>query len=152
MTMPAFEEQRLVGIKCRNTTYQGIRFYQIEGSRQAMFNYDRVEFQTGVVFVVKGEIPCILMDQLGFLVCAPTGGEGGWRQDWRTALALAHCIYIGDNDETGRKYGERRAALLNALLKFPPSDFKDIDDWILADRDNALRSLHEWISEARNLY
>lgn len=152
MTMPAFEEQRLVGIKCRNTTEQGIRFYQIEGSRQAMFNYDKVEFKTGVVFVVKGEIPCMLMDQLGFLACAPTGGEGGWRQDWRTALALAHCVYIGDNDEAGRKYGERRAGILNALLKFPPPEFKDIDDWILADQENALRELHAWSVEAMNLY
>ncbi len=152
MTMPAFEEQRLVGIKCRNTTDQGIRFYQIEGSRQAMFNYDRVEFQTGVVFVVKGEIPCMLMDQLGFLACAPTGGEGGWRQDWRTALALAHCVYIGDNDETGRRYGERRAAILSALLKFPPGAFKDLDEWILADRENALRELNLWTEEAKKSF
>lgn len=149
MTMPCFEHQKLTGIKCRNTTNNGIRFFQVEGSRQGLFNYDAVEYATGVVFVTKGEIPTMLMSQIGYLACAPTGGESGWREEYRTALALAQCVYVGDNDGAGRKYGERRAAILNALLKFPPEQYKDWDEWYLADPIDCTLKTGYWAEEAR---
>jgi hypothetical protein len=147
MTMPAFHDGLLRGIKFRNLTPHGLRYWSMEGSRQSLFNFDAVNMQTGTVFVVKAEIPCMIMDQEGFKACAPTGGEGGWVESWRTGLALAHKVVIGDNDAPGKKLGEKRAALLGADLKFPPEEYKDVDQWYLADKTHCLNTIHHWEEE-----
>jgi hypothetical protein len=145
MTIPAFQHRRLKGIKMRNMEEgEEPRFIQLKGSRQALFNLDAIELTTQHVFMAKAEIPCMLLDQLGFLACAPTGGEGGWDQEWRTALALSKLTIIGDNDLPGHKLGQRRADLLNAKLVFPPDPFKDIDEYYLAEPEKALAQLKEW--------
>lgn len=151
MAMPCFEEGLLRGIKMRNTDPTcgpDHRFFQLKGSRQGLFNFDRVKYTLAPVLIVKGEIPCMLLDQLGFLACAPTGGEGGWQEEWRTALALsARRIVIGDNDAPGMELGQKRAAFLNAELKYPPPAYKDVDQFILADLDLALDTLRRWMEE-----
>jgi hypothetical protein len=145
MTIPAFEEGRLVGIKLRNLE-DGLRYMALKGSHQALFNYDAVYLTAGPVLLVKGEIPCMLLDQLGFQACAPTGGEGGWRENWRVALALANVIVVGDNDETGRVMAEKRAGFLHGVVKYPPPRFKDVDAWILAD-PSAVEEIRRWTDE-----
>ena len=147
MTMPCFEEERCVGIKMRSTV--GKRYISLPGSRAGLFNYDAVYLTTHPVLIVKAEIPCMLLDQLGYLACAPTGGEGSYRQAerWRLALALAPKIVIGDNDEPGRKLGPVRAALLAADLRFPPDPYKDLDEWYLANPEEALRMTEKWLEE-----
>jgi hypothetical protein len=133
LSMPCFEEGRLIGVKMRRITYGQPRFFNIKGSYQGLFNFDKVAYTTQTVFIVKGEIPCMLLDQLGYLACAPTGGEGGWDEHWRAALAFSHNVVIGDNDAPGRKLGEKRALILGADLVFPPPAYKDIDEALLAE-------------------
>jgi hypothetical protein len=125
-----------------------LRFKSLKGSRQSLFNFDAVNLVTDPVLVLKGEIPVMLMDQLGYLSCAPTGGEGGWRENWRTALALATKIVVGDNDAPGRELGPRRADLLVAELHYPPDPYKDIDEWVLGNKKKALEEIDRWIREA----
>jgi DNA primase len=146
LTLPCFEDGRLRGIKLRNTQPTGLkgRFWQWPGSKQGLFNADAVRFQSGAVFVVKGEIPAALLHQLGYPVCAPTGGEGGWSERWRTWLALANKVVIGDNDGPGLILAEKRALLLGGVAVYPPPDYKDIDEFILADPDLARRTLDGW--------
>lgn len=144
MSMPCFEEGRLIGVKMRRIVTGEPRFFNLEGSLQGLFNFDRVAYSTGTTFIVKGEIPCMLLDQLGFLACAPTGGEGGWDEHWRGALALSHNVIIGDNDALGRKLGEKRALILGADLVFPDPKFKDIDAWYLAEPDRCTEQLYKW--------
>lgn len=146
MTIPAFEEGRLRGIKMRNLNKNGLRYMSYTGSHQALFNFDAVFLTSKPVFLVKGEIPCMLLDQLGFLACAPTGGEAGWRENWRLALALAQVIVIGDNDETGREMGKRRADFLHGILKFPAPEYKDVDEWLLAE-PKAIDIIRRWQNE-----
>jgi hypothetical protein len=153
MTIPSFTVGMLRGIKLRNIgrCTPDFRYASIEGGTQSLFNFDKIRYHTGPVFVVKAEIPCMLMDQVGFYACAPTGGEGsrgdgGWFEEWRTALALAKTIVVGDNDASGKKLGERRAALFAADLKFPPENWKDIDEWILAD-PAAINTIKSWTEE-----
>lgn len=146
ITMPCFKEGRLIGIKMRRIVAGEPRFYALPGSRQGLFNVDSIAYTDGPVFIVKGEIPCMLLDQMGFLSCAPTGGEGGWDESWRSALAFSQNIVIGDNDAPGRKLGEKRALILGAKLVFPPEGVKDIDAWILKDPDHAINQLIEWSS------
>lgn len=150
MTIPCFENGLLRGIKMRNIYPDGDgrypRYIQYKGSRQGLFNFDVVNMTLSPVLVVKAEIPCMLLDQLGLLACAPTGGEGGWQENWRTALALSsRRVVVGDNDEAGVRLGERRAAFLSAELKFPPKQYKDVDQWIIADKQIALETIRRWL-------
>ena len=149
MTMPCFEEENCVGIKMRSV--RGKRYLNLPGSRSGLFNYNAVYLMTKPVFIVKAEIPCMLLDQLGFLACAPTGGEGAYRRSekWRTALALAPKMVIGDNDAPGRRHGPVRATLLAAQLRFPPDPYKDIDEFYLAEPERCLEALQRWREEIR---
>jgi hypothetical protein len=64
----------------------------MEGSRLGLFNYDKVYLSTGTVFVVKGEIPAMLLQQLGYAACAPTAGEGSYKGQvfrWNTQKKIA---------------------------------------------------------------
>jgi DNA primase len=148
MTMPCFQEQKCIGIKMRSLT--GKRFTSFPGSRQGLFNFDKVNLSTGTVLIAKAEIPCMLLHQLGYTACAPTGGESAWKKsaEWRTALALANKIVIGDNDAPGREMGLKRAALLSAVLKFPPDPYKDWDEWFLAEPIECIQTTNGWIEEA----
>jgi DNA primase len=149
MSLPCFEEGRLQGIKLRTidpSLTGDDRFRAVKGSRQGLFNIDDCQYSTGTVFVVKGEIPAMLLWQMGYKAVAPTGGEGGWRESWRTALALANKIVIGDNDVPGRIMGPKRAALMAADLVYPPQAFKDIDEYVLASPEEARRQLDRWAS------
>jgi DNA primase len=148
LSMPAFREGRLTGIKLRNILPEKFRFYSLKGSIQSLFNFDKVAYVTDqAVFIVKGEIPCMLLDQHGFLACAPTAGEGSWDEHWRAALAFSKNIVIGDNDGPGRELGEKRALLLGADLVFPPPAFKDIDEFLLADPQGFDILMEKWRSD-----
>lgn len=133
VTFPCFEYGELRGIKLRNTTKIGDRFMALKGSRQGLFNFDAVNLTSDAVLVVKGEIPCMLLDQMGFLACAPTGGEGSTAiaEKIKNALQFAKVVVVGDNDGPGVKLGKMRAELLGGKLVFPPSEFKDIDEAVL---------------------
>jgi len=139
LSIPTFHHQELMGIKLRNTTKSGIRYMSVPGSRKGLWNYDKVFLSSDTVLVVKGEIAGIITSGFGFLCCAPTGGESGKVSDIKTALSLSKNIVVGDNDkdpETDRKMkkaAEARAFMLNAELKFPASEYKDIDEWLLND-------------------
>ncbi len=160
MTIPAFENGILKGIKMRNLLpcEPRKRFWALPGSRLALFNFDAVNLKESsektqeITWIVKGEIPAMLMHQFGYKqVCAPTGGEGsGMRtiREWNTALALAAKIVIGDNDDAGKALGMKRAQLFGASLHFPPEAYKDLDEWLLAHMSQAFDFLRRWKNDA----
>lgn len=153
MSIPLFEEGILKGIKMRNMWKcdPDRRFYQMMGSRLGLFNYDHVYLRTGPVFVVKGEIPAMLLHQMGYAACAPTAGEGSYKGNvprWTGALVLACKIIVGDNDEPGRVLGKKRAMLFGGSLVFPPEQHKDVDAFILAEPEQAKETLKQWAETA----
>ena len=147
MTIPTFEDGRLKGIKMRNT-HNGLRYKALKGSRTGLFNHDAVKYSTDKVFVVKGEIAAMILDQYGLLACAPSGGESMSVSQYKSILSLADVVVIGDNDydprvrENTRQLAKDRADELNARLFFPPNKYKDVDEWILDDPE-ALQVLRE---------
>ena len=147
MTIPNFEEERLIGVKLRRIDEGEPRFFSLKGSKAGLFNYDDVNMKSGSVLIVKGEIPCMLLNQHGFLSCAPTGGEGSHQSSerWRIALALANKIVVGDNDDAGRRLGKSRAEMLGAKLVFPPPAYKDIDQYFLAEPQAATDQIKRWM-------
>jgi len=149
LTIPIFEENSLIGIKLRNLTEVGLRFMAAKGSKGGLFNFDMVAYKADPIFVVKGEIPAMLLDQMGYLACAPTGGEGSIFEHSRDvllqALVFGKLIVIGDNDNAGQLLGKKRADMLGAKLVFPPGLYKDIDEYILAaGSSDAGRLLDSW--------
>lgn len=138
MTMPYFRDGRLRGIKKRNcSNAKGLRYFTETGSKGDLFNIDAVQFTNGYCFVVKAELPTILLDQWGFKAVAPTGGEGSWDDRWRTDLGLSRLTIIGDNDGPGRKLAISRATKFGAVLEFPPLEYKDVDEYMLASPQEA---------------
>jgi hypothetical protein len=142
MTMPAFEDGTLTGIKMRNigNTSSKDRYRSVGGSVKGLFNYDGVAYKSEKIYVVKGEIAAMVMVENGLLACAPTGGESQKvTEKMKKALALGDVVVIGDNDpdpevrKDTRQHAKRRAKNLSAKLFFPPNDYKDVDDWILND-------------------
>jgi len=150
MSIPCFHEKRLMGVKMRDirTRDKARRYWQLEGSRAGIYNYDAVAYKTIPLVMVKGEIPVMLLDQYGIAACAPTGGEGSWEEGWLIALEMnAPRIVVGDNDGPGRKLGARRAELLKAKLVFPPERYKDIDEWLLHE-PGGINIIQRWLDEA----
>jgi hypothetical protein len=160
MSIPAFEGGVLRGIKFRSTwpvekadghDFDSLRFWAAKGSVKALFNYDRVAYTEEPVLVLKGEIPVMLCDQEGFLACAPTGGEGSYIEQWKPLLAFSRkVVVVGDNDpdpEVNAKMVAKaryRAKLLQAELRFPPANHKDLDEWMLAD-PRAVEAIRSWL-------
>lgn len=151
MAMPCFEQHRLVGIKFRYIgSKDKLRFFTEGGGRKGLFNYDAVAWTEKKVLIVKGEIPVMVLDQYGLLACAPTAGEGSDAQEYSPVLGLsAKRVVIGDNDVEGihektSKLAKARADALYAELKFPPPEFKDVDEWILNDIF-AIATIKEWL-------
>ena len=93
----------------------------------------------------------MLLDQYDILACAPTGGEKMLVDEYSRALAFcSRRVVVGDNDrdpeirEKMQTAARERADTLHAELRFPPKEYKDIDEWILAD-DTAIQTIRSWI-------
>ena len=160
MAMPAFEDMLLKAIKLRNTwpkervtdqDFDSLRFASVKGSVSALFGYADCAWQTDPVFMLKGEIPVMLLWQYGFRACAPTSGEGAYIEQWKLPLSLSQkVVVVGDNDKDPKVRAEMqakakyRAELLRGDLRFPPEQYKDIDEFLLADR-SALEVIRSWL-------
>jgi hypothetical protein len=149
LTIPAFENSVLKAIKLRSLTEK--RYWSEPGSVKALFNHDRVYMTQEPVLVVKGEIPVMLLDQYGLTACASTVGERSHMTTWAPTLAFAEkVIVVGDNDRDPEIRAEIvaatrfRAQELNGELRFPPEEYKDIDEWILDD-PSAIEVIRQWL-------
>lgn len=157
LSIPAFEEKVLKAIKFRNMVppfdaenYN--RYFSARGSVSALFNYDAVVYTGLPVLIVKGEIACMVCDQFGFLACAPTTGEAGSMEQWVPVLSFSEKrVVVGDNDfvpeirKNMQDKAKARAKTLHADLRFPPEQYKDIDNWLLAEPFVAVQTIMEWM-------
>jgi hypothetical protein len=151
LAIPVFCEDVLWAMKFRKIEGpQTIRFWSEKGSRQGLFNLDHVKWVQEPVLILKGEIPVMLLHQMGFNACCMTGGEGQKVSDWVHYLTFAtKRILVGDNDinpatrEKMQAFAKKRAEEWNAELRFPPSEYKDIDEWILKE-PFAVNEIRSW--------
>jgi len=154
VSIPCIHLGSTIGVKIRIIKDSGIRYFSLAGGRAGLFNFDDVYLTDQPVLMMKGELCAAVAVKAGFLACAPTSGEGGTKKDMglfreiRTALSLARKIVVGDNDRDGRKYAPARADLFDAILKYPPVEFKDWDSYFLARPDECMRMTERWINEA----
>ncbi|MBS1250439.1 MAG: hypothetical protein MAG431_02033 [Chloroflexi bacterium] len=151
LTMPTFENERLINVKFRKAYGKGIRYYVLKGSRKSFFNHDEVAYTSEPVVVTKGHIPTALLWQHGILSANITAGENATLEEYWPILALSSKrILVGDNDadrkvrEKMQEFTRTRAKEIKAEVKFPPLPHKDVDDWILAD-PSAISIIKGWI-------
>jgi len=152
LSLPAFTCGSLMTIKLRNLKSNGKRFryWSVQGSRSSLFNHDEVYHTTDTVIICKGEIAAMVVEGFtGMLTCAPTNGEAG-NLDYlvTNALEFSKNVVIGDNDEVGTRSAIQRGKILRAKVIFPPKEFKDVDEWLLA-RPSAKDELNDAV---RNLW
>ena len=150
LTIPTFHNSVLIGIKLRLIKGSGTRYKSIRSSKSGLFNYDGVKHVTGTVFLVKGEIAAMVMESFGYYACAPTNGEAGDIKPFLPAfLSSKKRVVIGDNDNPPRpqiiKSTQHRAKLLSAELIYPPQAYKDVDEWLLDQPDNAQQFLNQYL-------
>jgi hypothetical protein len=153
MSIPYFEEGLLRGIKFRNIE-PGLRFMMAKGSKSGLFNYDEVAYTEAPLLFLKGEIPTMLLAQYGVLACGLTSGESTRIEKWVPVLSFSkRIVVVGDNDlslDTDLKMSDKareHAEQLHAVLKFPPVQYKDIDDWVLAEPEVALPIIKSWLED-----
>ena len=157
MAIPVFEEGILRSIKFRNIRPPNrddpdyLRYWSQKGSVSAMLNYDAVKFTAEAFLIVKGEIPVMLLDQLGITACCTTNGEAGSIEKGKDVLVFSeNAVVVGDNErdpqvrERMQKCAHKRAKEINGTVRFPPPEYKDIDEWILTDA-NALSVIESWL-------
>lgn len=161
VSLPVFHDGNLMGIKLRKIEPNGYRYFNVEGSQPALWNYDSVFLTDNVVFVVKGEIAGMVLQafldkhRLPAFACAPTHGEHGFVDKFVQVLSFAKTVVIGDNDrdpgirEKIVEATQKRAASLGGLLHFPYEGYKDIDEQILRDPSTSYEMLVRWIEEAK---
>ncbi len=154
MTMPAFHMGRLMGVKMRNlnATSHKDRYTSLPGSIGGLFNYNDVFYETGPILIVKAEIPAMLLWQHGFKACAPTSGEASAEAELYSAMVWSRKrVVVADNDLDEKvraamdKAAARRAEVFHAILRRAPLEYKDIDEWLLADTENALSEIKRWL-------
>lgn len=150
LTIPCFHNDILQGIKLRLIKGEGTRYKSIKGSRGGLFNYDGIKDITGTVFVVKGEIAAMVMEEYGYHACSTTTGESGDMSPYVHLFAdNKKVVVIGDNDAHTnsqiKKHTELRARILDAELIYPSIEFKDVDEWILADQGEAIKILDSYL-------
>ena len=102
--------------------------------------------------VTGAEVRCGQLEQFGILACAPTSGEDNTAEEFKQALSFSKkLVVIGDNDpapETRRKMqaaAKKRAEVLGAELKFPPDQYKDVDEWVLKE-PAAIFAINSWLN------
>lgn len=151
MVIPTFQEGILVNIKYRNLG-DGLRYWNEKGSVKSLFNYDAIAWTTEPILITKGHIPTMLMSQHGISSCCCTAGENASMDLWYPQLSLASKrVYVGDNDrdlkvrKVMQDAAQKRGAELSADVKFPPEQYKDLDEWVLADV-NALDIIRGWLA------
>jgi hypothetical protein len=154
MAIPIFDEVgTLRAIKYRSTNFNPrMRYWSEPGSVIGLFNAPNVAFTSEPVAIVKGEIAAMVMHEYGLLACAPSSGEGAQLEECVQLLSFSERrIVIGDNDRNPevrmrmQMFALKRADLFRAELYYPPSEWKDVDQWILED-PTALPTIRSWLS------
>jgi len=154
LAIPTFHFGGLMSIKLRNIDAHNRhdRFMFYPGSFAGLFNYGSVFGESKPLLIVKAEIPAMLLLQHGIHACAPSGSENVNREEFFRPMAWAvKRVVVKDNDpdpETRAKmdwFAGQRARAFQAELQAPPEEYKDIDEYVLAEGQVALERIRSWL-------
>jgi len=111
--------------------------------------------ETGsTLYIAEGEKDCLVLMMLGYL-CVGVSGVNGFAEEYVPLFDdIKDMVVCFDNDERGRRGGERTAKLLGKkarLLPWPNGYPKDINDLYLKNRDNFKSDFDGLIAQAKPL-
>ena len=93
--------EKMMGI----TGYNEARLYPIEN------------LQNDPVFIMEGEMDCMLANQLGFNAITVTSGAGTWKEHFTPYFKNKEVFICYDIDEAGKRGAEKIAETLNKIAK-----------------------------------
>lgn len=97
--------------------------YDLPEIREEMFS---APSERRTIFIPEGPRKCEALKAWGLLATSNSGGAANWRPDHAASFAGADVVLLLDNDEAGRKRGEKLAASLTvAKARVRLLDFKD---------------------------
>ena len=105
LTIPQFNQDRLINIKYRSLPPAEKRFKRESGRPTILFNQDCLNGSYTEVFITEGEMDAMSLWQVGFPnVVGTTAGAGSFPPEWHERLEKMDRIYICfDNDIQGQK-------------------------------------------------
>jgi len=116
------------------TTDDSIPKYRYEyGSTATLFNAHTVNNKKGeLIFMVEGELDCLLLNSLGLNAVSSTGGSGTFRPEWLLDFCNNEIYIVYDKDDAGVKGALRLNEMCpHAKIIFLPQEMKgkDITDY-----------------------
>jgi len=86
------------------------KMVQPKGAKNQLYLWNEVS-ESPTIFITEGEFKAIILSQHGYPACAPTGGAGGFMQEWSSLFKDKHVVVVFDVDAPG-KLGARKICLV----------------------------------------
>ena len=139
LTIPHYENGRLVNIKSRSVPPADKAFRREKDCRSILFNVDAIESHKDEIIITEGEIDAVTLWDQGFKnVIGVTTGAGSFDPAWIDQLqTVKKIILCYDPDEAGQK-GAREAARrlgYNRCFNVPLPDGQDVNEYFKVGHD-----------------
>lgn len=120
--------------------------YKIEAGMNmatSVFGYDECDY-TQPTFCFEGPIDALCAWELGFQAIALISKES-WKVKQPLLRKFDNLIYIGDNDLSGMATS-KELLLQGFRIAVLPMQYKDLNDWLLADRVTAQTYVRDMVN------
>jgi hypothetical protein len=116
LTIPIFRGGFCINIRKYQSGAVENKVIGIDGhNAMALFPYDNLTGDT--IYLMEGEMDCLLALQLGLNAITVTSGAGSWNADWNDYFNDRTVVLCYDIDDAGRKGAEKVIAKLNGHAK-----------------------------------
>jgi hypothetical protein len=95
--------------------------------------------KSATIFVVEGEMDCLLGNQHGIACVTPSGGAQTWKSEWNKKFKGKNVVIVPDNDPPGIKGAQNRMAEISKfaascrIVELPrlKEEGEDLTDWLM---------------------
>ncbi len=155
ISIPAFDNGSIAGVKFRridiHPDYDGInkdllpiRYDSLPGSRNTVFNKDRIAFHNGPVFFPEGEFDVMLLAAAGYMAACTTTGAQGVEGIGNLDLLLTYAspVILEEPDPAGESGARKKKRLIPKARVVSTAPFRDIGQIFDERGEDGMR---EWI-------
>lgn len=116
LTIPVYRNGFCVNIRKYKSGAAEMKVIGISGHNEmALFPYDNLKSDT--IYLMEGEMDCLLANQLGLNAMTVTSGAGSWKESWNDYFRDKDVIICYDIDEAGRNGAEKVIGHLKGICK-----------------------------------
>lgn len=114
LTIPHYNDGRLVNIKSRSLPPAEKSFKRVKGCRSVLYNADAISQNHDEIFLCEGEFDTLTLIDRGILnAVGTTAGAGAFLPEWRVQFEAVKKIYLCYDADAAGRAGARKVA--NAL-------------------------------------